>query len=60
MGGGWRGPSTGQAGGADDPSELDQLTSFRLDPWPGGHREAIIRIETTEISGRTIHQENSG
>jgi nitroimidazol reductase NimA-like FMN-containing flavoprotein (pyridoxamine 5'-phosphate oxidase superfamily) len=57
---GWSVLITGQARRVDDPSELDQLTSFRLDPWPGGHREAIIRIETTEISGHTIRQENSG
>jgi hypothetical protein len=50
---------TGRARRIDDPSELEQLMSLRLDPWPGGHREAIIRITTLEISGRTIHQDSS-
>jgi len=40
----------------DDPAELEQLAELGIEPWPGGRREAVIRIETATISGRRIRQ----
>jgi transcriptional regulator with XRE-family HTH domain len=56
---GWSILISGRARRVDDPSEIEQPTWLGIQPWPGGHREAIIRIETTKISGRTIRQESS-
>jgi transcriptional regulator with XRE-family HTH domain len=56
---GWSVLITGRARRIDDPSELEQLRPLMLDPWPGGNRQAIIRITTVEISGRAIHQDSS-
>jgi hypothetical protein len=56
---GWSVLVTGRARLVDDPAELEQLADIGIEPWPGGHREAVIRIETAEMSGRSIHQKES-
>lgn len=53
---GWSVLITGTARLVDDPAELSQLENLGIDPWPGGHREAFMRIETATISGRHIRQ----
>lgn len=54
---GWSVLVTGRARSVDEPSELEQLAQLGIDPWAGGTCEAIIRIETSEISGRNIRQD---
>jgi nitroimidazol reductase NimA-like FMN-containing flavoprotein (pyridoxamine 5'-phosphate oxidase superfamily) len=54
---GWSVLVTGRARRVDDSTELQQLEQLGIEPWPGGRRKAVIRIETTEISGRRIRQE---
>jgi nitroimidazol reductase NimA-like FMN-containing flavoprotein (pyridoxamine 5'-phosphate oxidase superfamily) len=54
---GWSVLVTGHARFAVAPSELERLAELGLDPWAGGARETVIRIETTEVSGRNIRQE---
>ena len=54
---GWSVVVTGRARRVDDPSELEQLAQLGIEPWAGGGRETIIRIEPGEISGRNIRQE---
>jgi hypothetical protein len=56
---GWSVLLTGRARLVDDPAELEQLALLGIEPWPGGHRDAVIRIETAELSGRSIHQGDS-
>ena len=56
---GWSVLVSGQAHLVDDPDELEQIAALGIEPWPGGHRETIIRIETAELSGRSIHQNES-
>jgi nitroimidazol reductase NimA-like FMN-containing flavoprotein (pyridoxamine 5'-phosphate oxidase superfamily) len=56
---GWSVLITGHARIVDDSAELEHLTQLGIEPWPGGRREAIIRVETGEISGRAIHQKAS-
>jgi len=53
---GWSVLVTGRARLVDDPAELEQAADLGIEPWPGGHREALMRIETEEISGRRIRQ----
>jgi nitroimidazol reductase NimA-like FMN-containing flavoprotein (pyridoxamine 5'-phosphate oxidase superfamily) len=53
---GWSVLITGRARRVDEPSELEQLSQLGIDPWAGGRSEAVIRIETVEISGRNIRQ----
>lgn len=53
---GWSVLVTGRAELIDDPAELEQAAGLGIEPWPGGHREAIMRIKTDEISGRRIRQ----
>jgi transcriptional regulator with XRE-family HTH domain len=53
---GWSVLVTGRARLVEDPAELEQLAGLGIEPWPGGRREAVIRIETAELSGRSIHQ----
>lgn len=40
----------------DDSHELEQIAALGIEPWPGGHREAVMRIETEAITGRRIRQ----
>jgi nitroimidazol reductase NimA-like FMN-containing flavoprotein (pyridoxamine 5'-phosphate oxidase superfamily) len=53
---GWSVLVTGRARLVDDPAELEQAADLGIEPWPGGHREALMRIETEEIAGRRIRQ----
>lgn len=53
---GWSVLISGQARLVDDPDELERIGRLGIEPWPGGHREAVIRIETETISGRRIRQ----
>jgi hypothetical protein len=56
---GWSVLVTGRASRVDDAAELDRLDQFGLEPWPGGRRRAVIRVETTSITGRSIRQQDS-
>jgi transcriptional regulator with XRE-family HTH domain len=56
---GWSVLVSGRARLVDDPDELEQIAALGIEPWPGGHRETVIRIETAELSGRSIHQKGS-
>jgi len=38
------------------PDELERIQRLGIEPWPGGSRESVVRIETTEVSGRRIRQ----
>jgi transcriptional regulator with XRE-family HTH domain len=54
---GWSVLITGRARLIDEPTELEKITDLGdIEPWPGGRREALIRIETATISGRRIRQ----
>ena len=53
---GWSVLVTGRARLVDDPAELQQAATLGIEPWPGGHREALMHIETEAISGRRIRQ----
>jgi len=53
---GWSVLVTGRARLVDDPAELEQAADLGIEPWPGGHREALMRIEAEAISGRRIRQ----
>jgi transcriptional regulator with XRE-family HTH domain len=56
---GWSVLISGHARLVDDPDELARIAELGIEPWPGGHREAVIRIETETISGRRIRQGSS-
>jgi hypothetical protein len=56
---GWSVLVSGHADLVDAPEELDQIASLGIEPWPGGRRETVIRIKTTQVSGRSIHQSES-
>jgi hypothetical protein len=49
---GWSVVISGHARRVVAPSE--QLNEFEIEPWAGGTRETVIRIKTTDISGRNI------
>ena len=53
---GWSVLVSGTARLVDDPAEIARIGRLGIEPWPGGHREAVIRIETETISGRRIRQ----
>ena len=53
---GWSVLVTGRARLVDDPAELEQAAGLGIEPWPGGRREALMRIETEAVSGRRIRQ----
>lgn len=54
---GWSVLITGRARLIDEPAELEKIIALGdIEPWPGGRREALIRIETAMISGRRIRQ----
>jgi nitroimidazol reductase NimA-like FMN-containing flavoprotein (pyridoxamine 5'-phosphate oxidase superfamily) len=54
---GWSVLITGRARLIDEPAELEKVIDLGdLEPWPGGRREALMRIETATISGRRIRQ----
>ena len=56
---GWSVLITGRARLVDDPAEVDHLANLGVEPWPGGRRDAVMRVETEAISGRVIHQKHS-
>lgn len=56
---GWSVLIMGRAQLVDDPAELEQLSELGIEPWPGGHRDAVIRVVTETISGRAIRQQAS-
>jgi nitroimidazol reductase NimA-like FMN-containing flavoprotein (pyridoxamine 5'-phosphate oxidase superfamily) len=54
---GWSVLITGRARLIDQPAELEKIIDLEdIEPWPGGRREALMRIETATISGRRIRQ----
>jgi transcriptional regulator with XRE-family HTH domain len=57
---GWSVLVIGRARRIDDVAELARLVALDLEPWPGGRRRAVIRIEPASISGRSIRQQEPG
>lgn len=53
---GWSVLVSGRARLVADPAELEQIAALGIEPWPGGRRDAAIRIETKTVSGRRIRQ----
>jgi len=53
---GWSVLISGRARLVDDPEDLARISQLGIEPWPGGDRQAIIRIDTETISGRRIRQ----
>jgi hypothetical protein len=53
---GWSVLVSGRAQRVEDRTELGKLALVGIEPWAGGQREAVIRIEIDEISGRAIRQ----
>lgn len=56
---GWSVLVTGRARRIDDAAELARLEELGLEPWPGGRRRAVIRVEAASISGRSICQQEA-
>lgn len=56
---GWSVLITGHARLITDPAEVERAAKLEIEPWPGGHRKALMRIETATISGRRIRQGTS-
>lgn len=56
---GWSVLITGRVRLVDNPSELERVAELEIEPWPGGHRPAVFRLEAAEISGRSIRQQGS-
>ena len=53
---GWSVIISGRARLVDNPGELERIAELGIEPWPGGRREAVLRIQTDTISGRRIRQ----
>lgn len=53
---GWSVLLSGHAHLVDDPGELEQIAALGIEPWPGGGRDAVIRIDAETVSGRRIRQ----
>jgi transcriptional regulator with XRE-family HTH domain len=53
---GWSVLASGHAHLVDNPDELEQIAALGIEPWPGGRRETIVRVETAQLSGRRIRQ----
>jgi len=53
---GWSVLLSGHAHLVDNPGELEQIAALGIETWPGGHRNAVIRIDTRTVSGRRIRQ----
>jgi hypothetical protein len=51
---GWSVLVTGRAELVVDPAELERAAGLGIEPWPGGRREALMRIGAETISGRRI------
>jgi nitroimidazol reductase NimA-like FMN-containing flavoprotein (pyridoxamine 5'-phosphate oxidase superfamily) len=56
---GWSVLITGRAQLVDEAAQLEQRAELEIEPWPGGRRDAVIRIAAETISGRAIHQQDS-
>lgn len=56
---GWSVLVSGRAQRVEDRTELEKLALAGIEPWPGGQREAVIRIEIDEVSGRAIRQQST-
>jgi hypothetical protein len=56
---GWSVLITGHVRLIEDPAEVERVVHLDIEPWPGGHREALMRIETALISGRRIRQRST-
>jgi len=54
---GWSVLVSGHARLVEDPDELEKIAALGIEPRPGGGRETVIRIETAELSGRSIRQQ---
>jgi len=57
---GWSVLVAGRARLVVDPVELGAIAALGIEPWPGGRRGAVMRIETDSISGRRIRQGRTG
>lgn len=53
---GWSVLISGPSRIVDEEEELKQIAQLGVEPWPGGRREAVVRIKAATISGRRIHQ----
>ena len=53
---GWSVLVTGRSERVEDPAELEELVSLRIEPWAVGNRDVFVRVVANEISGRSIHQ----
>lgn len=56
---GWSVLVSGRARLVTDGDELERISHIGIEPWPGGHREAVVRIEPAEVTGRRIRQRPS-
>jgi hypothetical protein len=54
LGEGWSVLVTGHARTLTDPGELAAARALRIEPWPGGTRDAYIRVTPSVITGRRI------
>ncbi|TDC57688.1 pyridoxamine 5'-phosphate oxidase family protein [Actinomadura sp. KC345] len=43
-------------GGAHPLTDEEQASVARVDPWPGGDREAWFRLSAREVTGRRLHR----
>ncbi|XRQ15659.1 pyridoxamine 5'-phosphate oxidase family protein [Actinomadura welshii] len=43
-------------GGVHPLSEAEKAAAVRVEPWPGGEREAWFRLAAREVSGRRLHR----
>jgi hypothetical protein len=50
---------TGRTRLVDDPPDLEHPAELEIEPWRDRRREAVIGVETAEITGRSIRQEGS-
>ncbi len=57
---GWSVLVTGHARLVEDAAELERIGRLGIEPWPGGRREAVIRIERETLTGRRIRQRFAG
>lgn len=53
---GWSVLVSGRARLVTDGDELERISRIGIEPWPGGRREAVVRIEPAEVTGRRIRQ----
>jgi nitroimidazol reductase NimA-like FMN-containing flavoprotein (pyridoxamine 5'-phosphate oxidase superfamily) len=51
---GWSVLVSGKARVLTDPAEVQQAAALDIQPWPGGDRNAYVRLAPAEITGRRI------